>query len=145
MLALGTSLQTQTEATAAVRADHASAACRRVESAVYQAWRDVTAWSDDLREAAASIAAYTLISFRGFGPAQGADAQLEKRYQAALAWLDLIAKGLRTPGFGFAGSRVVRWHASSDPSRYAARIERRRDTDGLCRGACRTWSGCGGC
>lgn len=143
MLALGTSLQTQTEQSAAVRADHASAACRRVESAVYQAWRDVTAWSDDIREAAASIAAYTLISFRGYGPAQGADAGVKARYDAALAWLDLIAKGLRTPGFGFAGSRVARWHVSSDPSRYAARIERRRE--GFCSGSCRTWSGCGGC
>lgn len=144
MLALGTSLQTQTEATAAVRGDHASAACRRVESAVYQAWKDVTAWSDDLREAAASIAAYTLISFRGFGPAQGADAQLQKRYDAALAWLALIAAGLRTPGFGFAGTRVARWGVSSDPSRYQARIERRR-ADRFCCGNCRTWSGCGGC
>lgn len=144
MLALGTSLQTQTEQTALVRADHANAACRRVESAVYQAWRDVTAWSTDLQECAASIAAYTLISFRGFGPSQGSDKGVKDRYDAALAWLDLVARGLRTPGYGFAGTRVVRWHLSSDPSRYAARIELRREA-GLCSGACRTWRGCGGC
>lgn len=132
MLALGTSLQTQTEQSAAVRADHANAACRRVESAVYQAWRDVTSWSTDLQECAATIASYTLISFRGFGPSQGADAGLAKRYEAALAWLDLVARGLRTPGYGFAATRVQRWHVASEPSRLAARTERRRGGGGCC-------------
>lgn len=117
LLALGLSAQTLSEIDSMVRAQHAAAACARVEGAVAQQWRDVTAWGDDCREAAAALASYSLLGRRGFGSGTGADAAVKNRYDAAEAWLALVADGRRDPSGGFAATRIVRAHVSSEPSR----------------------------
>ncbi len=47
----------------------------------------------DLGRAAAIIAAYDLISGRGFNPEAGADKNLRDRYLDILKWLDMVNKG----------------------------------------------------
>lgn len=56
----------------------------------------LVSWQDDLRRAVCAIAAYDLMVRRGFSP-QGADEQLRLRYEDALRWLDLVARGLVSP------------------------------------------------
>lgn len=86
-----------------------------------QQWRDVTAWGSDCEEAAASLAAWSLIGRRGYNPGSGADGAVKARVELTEEWLDLVAKGVRTPAGGFAATRVVRAHVSSGGSRFADR------------------------
>ncbi|UAW08051.1 hypothetical protein [Myxococcus phage Mx4 ts27htf-1hrm-1] len=95
------------------------AACDLVDS--YLSGRFVlplTAHGRDLTRAAAIIAAYDLMTGRGYNPAnQGDDStQLDKRYEATIEWLRDIAKGIvkpvvtdssPTPGGGGAGASGV--------------------------------------
>lgn len=53
--------------------------------------------SVDLVEAVCKIAAYTLLSARGFNPEAGADQNIRDRYRDALAWLKDVAAGTATP------------------------------------------------
>lgn len=50
-------------------------------------------WGDDLRRAVAHIAAYDLLSARGFNPNTGSDIAVRDRYLEALKWLTQVAKG----------------------------------------------------
>ena len=54
----------------------------------------LVSWGDDLRRAVAHIAAYDLLSARGFSPQAGADTSIRDRYLAALQWLQDVSKGL---------------------------------------------------
>lgn len=57
----------------------------------------LTAYGTDLKEAVCKIAAYNLLSARGFNPESGADANIRLRYQDAISWLKGVAKGEITP------------------------------------------------
>lgn len=57
----------------------------------------LSAWSDDLTQVVCEIAAYNLMSVRGFNPASNADTLLAQRYQDAIAWLKDVARGLVEP------------------------------------------------
>ncbi len=50
-------------------------------------------WGDDLKRAVVHIAAYDLLTTRGFNPQAGADVAIRDRYLAALSWLKSVAKG----------------------------------------------------
>lgn len=51
----------------------------------------------DITRAAAIIAAYDLMSARGFNPNESEDSPLAKRYADVIAWLKMIAEGTVTP------------------------------------------------
>jgi phage gp36-like protein len=57
----------------------------------------LTAWGDDLKEAVCHVAAWTLLSSRGFNPEQGGDASVRTRFEDAIRWLEKIAAGTVTP------------------------------------------------
>lgn len=60
----------------------------------------LTAWEDDLKRAVCNIAAYDLMSRRGYAP-RGADTAAEDnirlRYKDAIAWLERVAAGKVNP------------------------------------------------
>lgn len=56
----------------------------------------LAAWDDDLRRAVAIIAAYDLLSGRGFAP-EGSDEHVRLRYEDALRWLRDVSTGVVTP------------------------------------------------
>lgn len=53
--------------------------------------------ADDLRRAVCCIAAYDLLSVRGYNP-EGADENLRLRYEDAIRWLKGVASGFIDPG-----------------------------------------------
>jgi phage gp36-like protein len=57
----------------------------------------LTAWGQDLTEAVCHIAAWTILSARGFNPDQGADTAIRTRYEDAIRWLERIADDRATP------------------------------------------------
>lgn len=61
-------------------------------------------WQDDLRRAVCNIAAYDLLSARGFNPDAGADVNVRARYDDAVRWLERIAAGQVTPDVTDSGS-----------------------------------------
>lgn len=56
----------------------------------------LSAWGADLRRAVAILAAYDILSVRGFAP-EGPDEHLRLRAEDAIRWLEGVAKGLITP------------------------------------------------
>lgn len=54
------------------------------------------AWNDDLRRAVSLIAAYDLMTRRGYSP-EGGDEQLRLRYEDAIRWLEQVGKGAISP------------------------------------------------
>lgn len=54
------------------------------------------AWGDDLRRAVSLIAAYDLMTRRGYSP-EGGDEQLRLRYEDAIRWLEQVSKGTISP------------------------------------------------
>jgi len=61
----------------------------------------------ELKRAAAIIAAYDLMSARGYNPNEPEDSPLRKRYEDVIAWLEKVAAGAPLPGT---------WGASSVPT-----------------------------
>ncbi len=58
----------------------------------------LTAWGQDLRKAVCRIAAYSLLSSRGFNPqASNSDRLIADNNEKAIAWLRDVGKGLATP------------------------------------------------
>lgn len=57
----------------------------------------LVSWGDDLRERVCHLAAYQLLSVRGFNPELGADQNIRLRYEDAITWLKAIAAGLVHP------------------------------------------------
>ncbi len=53
----------------------------------------LSAWGDDLRRYTCGIAAYDLMVTRGYQPGAGADEELRRRFDDALAWGKLFAAG----------------------------------------------------
>jgi phage gp36-like protein len=56
----------------------------------------ITTWGHDLRLCVCSIAAYHLLSGRGFNP-EGADENMRLRFEDAMRWLREVNKGVVTP------------------------------------------------
>ena len=57
----------------------------------------IVAWESDLTRAVCNIAAYDIMSMRGYGPTAGGDENLRQRYEDAIRWLERIAKGEVSP------------------------------------------------
>ena len=57
----------------------------------------LSVWQDDLRRAVCNIAAYDLLSARGFNPDAGADSNVRQRYEDAIRWLERVSTGQVTP------------------------------------------------
>lgn len=53
----------------------------------------LTTWGSDLRQAVCKIAAYEVLSVRGYNPAAGADVNLLNRHLEAMAWLRAVSRG----------------------------------------------------
>jgi phage gp36-like protein len=53
--------------------------------------------SIDLVEAVCKVAAYSLLSVRGYNPETGSDPNVRDRYKDAIAWLKGVAEGSITP------------------------------------------------
>lgn len=54
------------------------------------------AWGDDLKRAVSLIAAYDLMTRRGYSP-EGGDEQLRLRYEDGVKWLEQVGKGAISP------------------------------------------------
>jgi phage gp36-like protein len=59
----------------------------------------ITSWGQDLVRAVCIIAAYDLLTSRGYGPQQGVDDNIRKRFEDAMHWLDRVSKGEETPAY----------------------------------------------
>lgn len=59
----------------------------------------LTSWGKDLARVVAVVAAYDLLSTRGFNPAAGADVNWRQRYLDALEWLQEVSRGTQTPAY----------------------------------------------
>lgn len=64
----------------------------------------LTAWQDDLRRVVCNIAAYDMLSSRGYNPDAGADSNVRQRYEDAIRWLEGVASGRVTPSVTDSGS-----------------------------------------
>jgi phage gp36-like protein len=58
----------------------------------------ITSWGQDLVRAVCVIAAYDLLTSRGYNPTSPADANIRLRYLDALAWLREVGDGKASPG-----------------------------------------------
>ncbi len=59
----------------------------------------LVSWTQDLRRAVCRIAAYTLLSSRGFNPQENSgDQNIADNNSKAVAWLRDVGKGLASPG-----------------------------------------------
>ena len=72
----------------------------------------LTAWGSDLARCVAILAAYDLLSTRGYNPNAGADMNWRQRYVDQMAWLDEVSKGTSSPS-QVADSSVNGSHAST--------------------------------
>lgn len=54
-------------------------------------------WGQDVIDAVCNIAAYRLMTLRGYGPEAGADSGFRKRYEDAIDWLKMVAKNETVP------------------------------------------------
>lgn len=56
-------------------------------------------WGQDLVRAVCIIAAYDLLTSKGYNPATGADPNIRERYLDQLKWLDSVSRGEDTPSY----------------------------------------------
>ena len=74
------------------------AASDRISEAFPSNWKlPLTQWSLSVTEKTCEIAAYKLLSVRGYNPAAGADPIVRLNYEDAMKWIEMVAKGLITP------------------------------------------------
>ena len=74
------------------------AASDQISEAFPSSWvLPLTQWSKSVTEKTCEIAAYKLLSVRGYNPAAGADPIVRLNYEDALKWVEMVASGLRTP------------------------------------------------
>ena len=59
----------------------------------------LTNWGQDLVRVVCQIAAYDLLTSKGFNPATGPDENIRQRYLDALAWLQEVSQGKQTPAY----------------------------------------------
>jgi phage gp36-like protein len=59
----------------------------------------LTQWGQDLVRCVCIIAAYDLLTAKGYNPATGADENIRERYLDQLAWLKEVGKGNDTPSY----------------------------------------------
>ena len=79
------------------------------------------AWGPSVRRHVAIIAAYDLMSARGYNPQAGADVNLRLRYQDTLAWMSGVARGDRLPEVTFSPSNSGDGDAPTATSSYRLR------------------------
>ena len=82
----------------------------------------IKSWGREVTRIVCQIATYDLLITRGYNPEAGADGQIEKRADQALAWLNLVAAGKAFPdvvdsGGGIEGQASTRARVVSDASR----------------------------
>ena len=59
----------------------------------------VTSWGQDLVRIICIVAAYDIMTSRGYNPMAGADQNIRQRYIDALEWLDEVGKGTQSPSY----------------------------------------------
>lgn len=59
----------------------------------------LSSWGKDLARCVAIIAAYDLLSVRGYNPNAAADVNWRQRYLDQLAWLEQVSKGIQSPAY----------------------------------------------
>jgi phage gp36-like protein len=59
----------------------------------------LTQWGQDLVRAVCIIAAYDILTSKGYNPAAGADENIRQRYLDALAWLKSVSDGDDSPSY----------------------------------------------
>lgn len=57
----------------------------------------LTAWSDELTRVVCVIAAWDLLTTRGFDPSGSADEAIRQRYEDAIGWLKDVSRSVVTP------------------------------------------------
>jgi len=55
------------------------------------------AWGSEITEATAKIAAYNLLTIRGYNPAAGADINIKLRFDDAITWLNKVQRQAAHP------------------------------------------------
>lgn len=53
----------------------------------------LTVWGSDLKQATCKIAAYEVLSVRGYNPAAGSDVNILNRHIEAMSWLKGVSRG----------------------------------------------------
>jgi phage gp36-like protein len=76
----------------------------------------LTRWGQDLVRCVCIIAAYDLLTSRGYGPQQGVDDNIRKRYLDQLDWLKEVGKGNDTPSYVIDSSANGSGGSVSSPS-----------------------------
>lgn len=75
----------------------------------------LVSWGDDLRRAVCAIAAWDLLTTRGYDPARGSDDAVRLRYQDAIAWLDRVSQGRVVVSGGNTDPTATRHARASGP------------------------------
>ena len=94
---------------------HRLAGWGRMVAAVARKWSNVTTYGPECKEAAAALAAYSLLARRGYRPVAGAADPVLDRAKRADEWLDRVSLGMRDPDTD--GTRIGAPIVSSLPSR----------------------------
>jgi phage gp36-like protein len=74
----------------------------------------LVAWGADVKQCAADVAAYRLMSRHGYA-SEGEDSDLRQRYEDALKWLENVVRGMITPDVAVTSpspTRLARVHTS---------------------------------
>lgn len=77
-------------------------------------------WGRELARAVVAIAAYDLMSRRGFNPERPEDENLRLRYEDAIRWLEAVAAGRIDPGVVQAPppGETGAYHATTTPRKW---------------------------
>ncbi len=70
----------------------------------------LVAWGVEVTKATCVLAAYALMSVRGYEPGGGADATLYQRYQDTLTWLRAVQRQAAHPNVTPASNQVPGWN-----------------------------------
>lgn len=57
----------------------------------------ITQWGYDLTRVVCVLAAWDILTAKGYNPAAGPDQNIRQRYEDALKWLDEVSKGIQSP------------------------------------------------
>lgn len=95
LLALGIGYEALTDVDSTVRTQACRAASGVVLSYLKKRYdlTDLAGWSDDVKDATASIAAWRILSRRGYNPQSTIDIAIKANADVALQWLQAVALG----------------------------------------------------
>lgn len=82
----------------------------------------LSAWGDDLRRAVCTIAAWDILTTRGFDPSKGGDEAIRLRYEDAIKWCEAVSAGRVKVTGGITTPTATRSAKASSPATTSSRI-----------------------